>query len=176
MTGWIRFALIIALVSIAAGSCCAQGRPQTPPVNSPEVHADGKVTFRIAAAKAETVRLNGGDIPGIGPGAMTKDSNGVWEATLGPIQPGAYRYTFVVDGVSTIDPRNPAVSESNNNVWSLVTVPGSEWFDTKNVPHGSVASVTYYSSALSRFRRMHVYTPPGYEAGARKYPVFYLLH
>src|SRR5205814_2639482 len=50
------------------------------------------------------------------------------------------------------------------------------WFDTKNVPHGPVASVTYYSSTLSRFRRMHVYTPPGDEAGARRYPVFYLLH
>ena len=23
---------------------------------------------------------------------------------------------------------------------------------------------------------MHVYTPPGYEAGRQKYPVFYLLH
>src|SRR5258705_310616 len=27
-----------------------------------------------------------------------------------------------------------------------------------------------------RFRRMHVYTPPGYESGKGKYPVFYLLH
>src|SRR6185436_6746987 len=26
------------------------------------------------------------------------------------------------------------------------------------------------------FRRMHVYTPPGYESGAGKFPVFYLLH
>jgi enterochelin esterase family protein len=25
-------------------------------------------------------------------------------------------------------------------------------------------------------RRMHIYTPPGYEAGRGKYPVFYLLH
>jgi enterochelin esterase-like enzyme len=40
-----------------------------------------------------------------------------------------------------------------------------------------VASVTYYSTALGKFRRMHIYTPPGYEAsGSQKYPVFYLLH
>ena len=48
--------------------------------------------------------------------------------------------------------------------------------DTKDVPRGAVAEVTYYSKSLKRFRRMHVYTPPGYESGAGKFPVFYLLH
>ena len=43
--------------------------------------------------------------------------------------------------------------------------PGSDVFDTKNVPHGAVASVHYNSTALGGIRRMHVYTPPGYEAG-----------
>jgi enterochelin esterase family protein len=36
--------------------------------------------------------------------------------------------------------------------------------------------VTYFSKALNRFRRMHVYTPPGYEKGSGRYPIFYLLH
>jgi len=44
------------------------------------------------------------------------------------------------------------------------------------VPHGAVASVTYYSKSLNKFRRMHVYTPPGYETSSQKYPIFYLLH
>ena len=96
--------------------------------------------------------------------------------TIGPIQPGAYRYNFNVDGVSVIDPRSPAVSESNNNVWSLVTVPGADFMDTQAVPHGAIAAVTYYSNALQKFRRMHIYTPPGYESGKGKYPIFYLLH
>lgn len=48
--------------------------------------------------------------------------------------------------------------------------------DTKDVPRGAVAQVTYYSKALQRFRRMHVYTPPGYESDNKRYPVFYLLH
>ena len=78
--------------------------------------------------------------------------------------------------MATIDPRNPATSESNNNTWSVVYVPGSEVWDTKDVPHGAVASVTYKSKSLDRFRRMHVYTPPGYENGTASYPVFYLLH
>ena len=30
---------------------------------------------------------------------MKKNDNGVWEVVLGPLDPGAYRYTFVVDGV-----------------------------------------------------------------------------
>jgi len=107
---------------------------------------------------------------------MVKNNEGVWEVTLGPVGAGAYRYNFNVDGVPVMDPRNPATSESNSNAWSLVVVPGSDLMDRRNVPHGAVAEVTYYSKSLQRFRRMHVYTPPGYEAGTGKYPVFYLLH
>jgi len=152
-------------------------RAAGPQVVSPEVSADRKITFRIQAAKAENVRLSAGDIPGLGQGPqMTKGTNNVWEVTVGPIGPGAYRYNFNVDGVPVIDPRNPATSESNNNTWSLVNVPGADWEDTKDVPHGAVASLTYYSTALKRFRRLHVYTPPGYELGKGKFPVFYLLH
>ncbi len=150
---------------------------QAPPVISPEVTADRKIAFRIYAPQAQAIRLAAGDIPGVGQTTtLTKGENGVWETTIGPIDPGAYRYNFNVDGVSTIDPRNSATSESNTNVWSLVVVPGSEFMDTKNVPHGAVSEVTYFSTALNAFRRMHVYLPPGYEAGSAKYPVFYLLH
>jgi enterochelin esterase-like enzyme len=169
-----------AWISAASGQPAERprmGGPTGPRVVSPEVAADRHVTFRILAPKAEAVRLTGGDIPGIGQGAeMKKDPNGVWEVTLGPIGPGAYRYNFSVGGVPVIDPRNPATSESNTNVWSLVVVPGSEFMDTKDVPHGAVAEVTYFSKSLNRFRRMHVYTPPGYELGQGKYPIFYLLH
>lgn len=168
-----------------AGSAVAQApaerprapMPQGPRVVSPEVAADRRVTFRILAPKAEAVRLGGTDIPDNAEGTpLTKGAEGVWEGTLGPLAPGAYRYTFNVDGVTVIDPRNPATSESNESTWSLVHVPGADFMDTKDVPHGAVAEVTYYSKALKRFRRMHVYTPPGYEKGGGKYPVFYLLH
>jgi enterochelin esterase-like enzyme len=153
------------------------GGGQGPTVVSPEVLSDRRVAFRILAPRAENVRLSAGDIQGIGQGGqMTKGTNGVWEVTLGPIDPGAYRYNFNVDGVSVIDPRSPAISESNNNVWSLVHVPGSDFMDAKEVPHGAVASVNYYSTSLKKFRRMHVYTPPGYEQGKGEFPVFYLLH
>ena len=151
--------------------------PQAPQFLSPEVQADRRVAFRVYAPQAQNVSLTGGDIPGNMPGAaMTKGENGVWEATLGPIEPGAYRYNFNVDGVAAVDPRNPSISESNNNVWSMFYVPGADFMDTKQVPHGAVAAVTYYSTVLKKFRRMHVYTPPGYEMGQGKFPIFYLLH
>jgi enterochelin esterase-like enzyme len=160
-----------------AWSTQAQPRsgPQGPRVVSPEV-ADGKVSFRILAPKADLVRLNGSDIPAVGRGVdLTKNDDGVWEVTL-EVPPGYYRYNFDVDGVAVIDPRNPTTSESNANTWSLVAVRGAAWMDTQEVPHGAVSEVTYYSSALKRFRRMHVYTPPGYQKGDGTFPVFYLLH
>ena len=163
-----------ALAVLAAGLLGAQ---QAPPVISPEVSPDRRITFRLLAPKAETVRVMGGDMPGNGKGTeMTKAANGVWEVTAGPVPAGAYRYNFNVDGLTVVDPRNPAISESNNNVWSLAIVPGADFVDTRNVPHGAVAAVNYYSIELKAYRRMHVYTPPGYEAGKDKYPVFYLLH
>lgn len=153
----------------------AQPRGQGPRVVSPEV-TDGKVTFRILAADAKAVRVSGSDIPGMGRGAeMTKNDEGVWETTL-EVAPGYYRYNFNVDGLTVIDPRNPSTSESNGNTWSLVGVPGAAWMDTRDVPHGAVAEVTYRSSSLDRFRRMHIYTPPGYQKGEGTFPVFYLLH
>jgi enterochelin esterase-like enzyme len=177
----VALSAVLGCITLLSASAPApaqnRGGPRPPEFASPEVSAERKITFRIHAPKAQAVRLSGSDIPGNGPGAeMKKADNGVWEATLGPVPAGAYRYNFNVDGVAVIDPRNPATSESNSNTWSLVVVPGSEVSDTKDVPHGAVASVTYYSQTLKRFRRMHVYTPPGYEKGDGKYPVFYLLH
>src|SRR5829696_5962279 len=151
---------------------------QVPVFNSPEIRPDRRIAFRLYAPDATSVTLRGSDIPAAARTDLTftKAENGVWEATTLAVEPGAYRYVFVVNGVGVIDPRNTAISESNTTTWSVATVPGSDVMDTKNVPHGAVASVYYQSTALGRTRRMHVYTPPGYEPGKDKYPVFYLLH
>lgn len=179
----IRLVCMIILGALLCACAFAQEKPpvmpkQGPVVNSPEVLPDGRVTFRVLAPKADSVGLQASDIPGMAAGGpqFVKAENGVWEATVGPLPPGAYRYTFMIQGVAAVDPRNPSVSESNNNAWSLVYVPGSDWMEAARVPHGAVATVHYYSTALGRNRRMHVYTPPGYESGSGKYPVFYLLH
>ncbi len=163
---------------LAAASALAQAPPQQPTFTSPEVTPDRKIVFRILAPDAKSVTLRAGDIPfpDHKPPEFTKNDKGIWEATTAAVPSGAYRYTFVVDGVPALDPRSPDVSESNANSWSLVVVPGADFVDVRNVPHGSVATVYYYSTALGRTRRMHIYTPPGYEVSSTRYPVFYLLH
>ena len=170
--------LWIALASpVVAADQAGQASPPPPQFASPEILPDQRVAFRIYAPQAHGIRLAASDIPGVGRDTqLVKGEQDVWEIRLGPLSAGAYRYNFNVDGVATIDPRNPAISESNNNVWSLVYVPGSDAFDTRPVPRGAVAAVTYHSDALGKYRRMHVYTPPGYELGSGRYPVFYLLH
>lgn len=176
----ITTAALLTVLATPAFVAAKQAPPQGPPPPqfvSPEVLPDQRVAFRVYAPQARAIRLAAGDIPGVGRETqLVKGEQDVWEIKLGPIDSGAYRYNFNIDGVATIDPRNPAISESNNNVWSLVYVPGSDKFDTKPVARGAVAEVTYQSTALGKYRRMHVYTPPGYEAGSGRYPVFYLLH
>jgi enterochelin esterase-like enzyme len=179
----------------------AQGGRGGPSVVSPEVSADGHVTFRILAPDVQKVVFLDNDFATMlsagGPGPLagstapavpaglrvpeggltfTKNQNGVWETSFGPLPAGAYRYAFQVDGVRVLDPVNTRTAESNVMVWNLFSVPGSPLIDTRDVPHGAVASVFYYSAVLKTTRRMHVYTPPGYEVGNQKYPVFYLLH
>jgi len=109
--------------------------------------------------------------------AMVKGDQGIWEAVIGPIEAGTYRYTFTVDGVSTTDPRNPLTSQSLIHSSSMYEVQGSEFTELKpGVPHGGISTVYYDSSATGGQRRMHVYTPPGYESGTARLPVLYLLH
>ncbi|RUL86282.1 alpha/beta hydrolase-fold protein [Tautonia sociabilis] len=181
MTASSRWILALSLFASPALAAPQQGPGARPPeFSSPEVKEDRTVVVRLFAPEADEVRFSSSDLPSdtpFGRGvAMTKDDRGVWEATLGPVPPGSYRYTFQVDGIPVVDPRNPTTSESNMNTWSLVTVPGSPVSDLKDVPHGAVAEVHYRSESLDRFRRMHVYTPPGYESGEGEYPVLYLLH
>jgi enterochelin esterase family protein len=170
---------ILAMSLLQGASLTAQNIRVSPgdTLQSVSISSDGTTTFRIYAPQAGNITIGGTDIPAIFRNRpLTKQSSGVWEVTVGPLPPGAYRYTFVVDSMSVMDPRNTSVSESNANSWSLIHVPGTDFMETKNVPHGAVSEVTYYSQSLHRFRRMHVYTPPGYESDGKKYPVFYLLH
>jgi enterochelin esterase-like enzyme len=176
-------ALSVWLCAMPMAAAQAPGRGALPSVKSPEVLADRRVTFRIAAPEATKVELRSpGDIPGsigrgvIAPMALTRNAEGVWEINVGPLPAGAYRYVFAVNGVVVVDSRNPMTSQTNATVYSLAVVPGSEFFDTRPVPHGAVASIHYQSTALGGIRRMHVYTPPGYETSRDRYPVLYLLH
>jgi enterochelin esterase-like enzyme len=167
-------------VLACAASVSAQPPAAPPSVVSPEIAANSDVTFRLRAPSAQRIELvSGGDIPGVpmqGGLPLANGADGVFSVELPALASGAYRYRFIVDGVATSDPSNPATSETNGNAWSLFYVPGAPFMDTQRVAHGAVAEVHYYSTVLNRTRRMHVYTPPGYERNRDVYPVFYLLH
>jgi len=120
----------VALSSNAAAQPPAgRGGRGGPAVVSPEISADGPVTFRILAPDANKVAFLDDDFGPMlsagGPGPIagsttpavpaglrvpqggltfTKNQNGIWEASFGPLPPGAYRYAFQVDGVRVLGP------------------------------------------------------------------------
>jgi enterochelin esterase family protein len=166
-----------------AGAGRAGGRG--PQVVSPEVKADGTVTIRFLAPNANNVELigelDGKTYP------MTKDANGVWSVTVGPWPHDVYNYQFRVDGVNgrggvvAMDPQNPSVKLGFGAFppASMVEVPdkaGLAFDDAKNVPHGTVRFEIYHSKSIGAPRTLWIYTPPGYDRGNTRYPVFYLLH
>jgi enterochelin esterase family protein len=172
---------LLTLTGLADSPTAAQqpkkGPNPNPPVASPEVHPDKKVTFRIRAPKASEVTLRGDWMTGA-PEKLEKDDKGVWSVTVSPLAPDFYSYAFTVDGVRTLDPVNPTIKQgiaSLDNMFFLAG-PEADFQDNKPVPHGDIRKVWFQSGTLKDQRRMHVYTPPGYDAGTEKYPVFYLLH
>ena len=173
--------LLAAVVSLAADAAAQMPQRQPTPNDtlvSPEVLPDRRVAFRIYAPKASEVALRGDWMDGPGTAALTKDAQGVWSATVGPLRPDFYSYTLIVDGVRTLDPKNPTIKQGISSVDNMVWVPGPEaaFQDLRAVPHGEIRQVWYSSSTLGMQRRMHVYTPPGYDTSGERYPVFYLLH
>jgi len=174
---FVFLAFVAPIQGMTNSAVRAQDDVRPPAFESPQVE-QGKCTFRVFAPNAKKAVLVGADFAAAGFGPvpeMNKIDTGVWEVSL-DLPSGAYRYNFVVDGVTTLDSKNPLTSQSNANPWSLLKVEGSELFGTKRVPHGAVAQVVYWSTVLEQNRRMHVYTPPGYQNNTESYPVFYLLH
>jgi enterochelin esterase family protein len=146
-------------------------------VHSPELLPDGRVTFRLYAPKAVEVQVIA-NFPGGKGLAMTKDDAGVWTVTTSPLTPELWAYTFSVDGVRTLDPNNYNVARDGVGFMNTLLVVGEESkvFEPQRVPHGAVSEMWVPSTGMKTARRMFVYTPPGYEDGATKFPVLYLLH
>jgi enterochelin esterase family protein len=145
----------------------------TPP--SVEVHADGRVTFRLAApdANAVAVAIDRRSHP------MTKDAAGLWTTTVSPLAPEIYEYTFAVDGARRVlDSRNPWIKPGEFAA-SLLEVPGTppRFDQVQDVPHGALELLTYRSTPYGKLRNLWVYLPPQYVSDpARRFPVLYLRH
>ena len=165
-----RFLILVAAVCCTLPMAAQWGRRPTPndTLQSTRVLPDGKVLFQIYAPEAKTVSVSG-DLPWNAPIKFEKAENGVWKGLCEGLGDGVFRYNFTVDGVRVQDPKAPLSAEQS----SLLTV-GQGYI--KDVPHGAVAQRFYFSKPLGEMRRMHVWTPAGYEKSKDKLPVLYLIH
>src|SRR5688572_30523856 len=98
----------------------ARGGGRGTAIKSPDIAADGRVTFRLRAPNAKEVAVALGQtrLP------MQRDEQGVWSATTEVLAPDYYTYALVVDGTSLNDPANRRVQTSYNNFQSMFVVPG----------------------------------------------------
>ena len=143
-------------------------------VESRILHPDGRVTFNYSAPNASRVSLSGQFLTKDEP--MTRNAEGIWSATVKPPKADIYPYNFVVDGIRVQDPNNMELFPNEQFKASLLEIPDPDALYTLNdVPHGRVQYLTYKSSVLGENRPLVVYTPPGYDKGNKKYPVFYLV-
>ncbi|HEX4232045.1 MAG TPA: alpha/beta hydrolase-fold protein [Bryobacteraceae bacterium] len=167
--------LFVAQFAALAGLAIAQQPP--PSVQSPEVHPDHSVIFRLRDPNAQKVTVTIAGRPD--PVTLTKGEDGVWSVTSEPMAPDTYSYSFHADGVSMLDPSNSAIVPNLLSPSSVLVVPGPEplpW-DRTAIPHGVIHHHFYKSGIVGDSRDYYVYTPPGYDPAAHKrYPVLYLLH
>ena len=168
------FLLLIFLFAPGARDFAQQAPAQ---IQSPEISADGRVTFRFRDPNAKQVSLS---LEGAQqPVPMQMDDHGVWSVATGPLEPDFYGYSFVADDVRLMDPSNSLVKPNLSSPQSVVHVPGpvSLPWEVANVPHGAIHHHIYHSRVVRDDRDFYVYTPPGYDSGGRElYPVLYLLH
>lgn len=173
----------LVVLSLATAASWGQAPPPNrspggifgPTLRSPEVSADGRVTFRFRAPNAKQVLVALTQrVP------MQKDEQGVWTLTTDPMPPDFYPYSFVVDGVTIADPGNPLLKTTvmgGSQSLVHVTGPGTLSWETNEVPHGVVIHEFFHSKITGDDRDFWVYTPPGYDPkGRTEYPVLYLLH
>ncbi len=176
------FLAFIALVTVSL--CPAQ---TTPPVDDwkpsaanrpgqeyPRINSERRAQFRIVAPGATNVSV------GLGwPLMVTKSEDGVWTITTPPLDVGFHFYRVFIDGANVTDPATEIFcGGGGGGLSSAVEVPtGEDFYELKNVPQGEVRERRYFSKTTQSWRRIFVYTPPGYEQSSRaRYPVLYLQH
>ncbi len=139
----------------------------------PMVNSEGAVRVQFRAPGATSVQIDLG-----GRYEMTKDENGVWTGTTRPQDVGFHYYQIIVDGTAMPDPGT--VSFFGAGRWgSGIEIPSADmdFWQTKDVPQGSIVEKYYWSKATESMRHCYVYLPNEYDKNPnKKYPVLYLQH
>ena len=161
---------------MAAASAASMAQPGGMGAQAPKtvVNKDNTVTFSYSNRNAKDVKVwtqFSNDVP------MTKGANGVWTATVGPANPDIYPYHFTVDGISVMDPQCAEWFPNETFKNSLLDMRAENSLaELKDIPHGSVDYLNYWSPGLNMFVPVIVYTPPFYDQNKDKsYPVMYLI-
>jgi enterochelin esterase family protein len=140
----------------------------------PQVNSEGRVRVQISAPEAHKVQL---DISAV-KYDLVKDEKGVWTGESAPQDEGFHYYQLWVDGAAVPDPGSLYFYGASR--WgSGIEVPAKDqdFYAMKNVPHGQVREIHYFSESNNAMRRCFIYTPPGYDQDlTKRYPVLYLQH
>ncbi len=141
----------------------------------PRIHDDLRVTFRIKAPDAQKVVFGFFDSQRY---PAKKGEDGFWTATTEPQVPGFHYYRVFIDGAEVNDPSSETFYGTGKQA-SGIEIPekGVDFYLPKDVPHGEVRERWYFSKTTESWRRVFVYTPPGYDVDREtRYPVLYLQH
>lgn len=139
----------------------------------PRILPDLRVEFRVKAPEAVKLQVQLGKTYD-----MQKDNQGIWTVTTDSQVPGFHYYSLVIDGVTVADPASESFY-GTGRMSSAIDIPekGADFYDLKDVPHGALSSKYYFSKVTNSWRRLFVYTPPGYDVNTKvKYPVVYIQH
>jgi len=180
-----RIAVILLNISITVGFCFGQSPTKIvedfkassvnqPGKEYPQVNSEGRVRVQISALGANKVQLDIGAVKY----DLAKDEKGVWTGESAPQDEGFHYYQLWVDGAAVPDPGSLYFYGASR--WgSGIEIPAKDqdFYALKNVPHGQVIELPYFSKSNNSMRRCFIYTPPGYDKDAQKrYPVLYLQH
>ena len=143
----------------------------------PMVNSQGFARFKVNAPKATSVIVSLG-LGGSGGTVLHKAEDGSWMGTTsGPMDEGFHYYHLTIDGGVVNDPGTNNYYGSTR--WeSGIEIPAhdADFYAMKNVPHGKVQQVLFWSKSTNQNRVAWVYTPPQYDKNKKKYPVLYLQH
>jgi enterochelin esterase-like enzyme len=139
----------------------------------PQVNSEGRVKFRIVAPEAKSVGCTFRDSS-----EFKKCDDGAWYGYTRVLDQGFHYYMLKIDGAEVPDP-NSLFFYGAGRWGSAVEIPATdrEFYALKNVPHGQLREIWYFSKSSNTNRHAYVYTPPGYDNDTTKrFPVLYLQH
>jgi enterochelin esterase-like enzyme len=141
----------------------------------PQVNSEKRVRARVVAPQAQSVVfefLGGAKYP------LTKGEDGAWVGVTRPQDEGFHYYQLVIDGAGVPDP-GTMFFYGGGRWGSGVEIPAQDqdFYALKNVLHGQLREVLYFSKTSNSNRHCFVYTPPDYDKDtSKRFPVLYLQH